>query len=54
MQYRRRRKRDVWHYRPDCSNWPADDARTVIHSHGKPRSGEFCNECRAKAKRKTK
>ena len=52
--YRRRVKSDVWHWIPECRWWPRGWSKhgTIIERDRKPKSGELCNECRAKAKRK--
>ena len=49
MAYRKRKGRDTWHWRPDCSNWPTSD---YSQKPTKPSSGELCNECKAKDKRR--
>jgi hypothetical protein len=48
MTYRRRVKSDTWHFVTRCRWWPR---RQFVEKPGKPKSGEFCNECLAKAKR---
>jgi len=57
MEYRRRKGRDTWHWRPECSNWPVLSYDSC-ESARRPRSGELCNppsrfclECRAKERR---
>lgn len=47
-EYRRRLKSDVWHFATTCQHWPQ---RAFKSTSIKPRSGELCNECRAKARR---
>jgi len=49
-EYRRRKKSDCWHYHPDCRWWPVMTSDPVCRTK-KPTSGEFCNECMAKARR---
>ena len=49
--YRRRVKSDVWHWIPECRWWPRVWPLFRERTR-KPKSGELCNECRAKAKRK--
>lgn len=51
MEYRRRKGKDTWHFMKECQHWPAKSA-DIESRIGKPKSGEFCNECLAKAKRK--
>lgn len=48
--YRKRKDSDTWHWERDCSNYPPPSRSTSRPS--KPSSGELCNECKAKAKRK--
>ena len=43
--YRRRKGNDTWHFCSNCSNWPQLNYDTATE---KPKSGEFCNECKAK------
>ncbi len=45
MAYRKRIGSDTWHFCKNCSNWPTAGYKT---SGQKPKSGEYCNECRAK------
>ena len=47
-KYRRRRGSDTWHFVGTCSNWPTSD---FIEREDKPKKGELCNECRARAGR---
>lgn len=59
MEYRRRKKSDVWHFHPVCRWWPADMLTRVapmvpddvVVSPRRPTYGELCNECRAKSGR---
>lgn len=51
--YRKLTYSDCWHFHDDCrhmrrvvSHWPS---RLIIRAV-KPRSGEMCNECQAKAR----
>lgn len=48
LVYRRLVGRDTWHFHKDCHHGKAKlwDVFTTT----KPRSGEFCNECQAKAR----
>lgn len=48
--YRKRKTSDTWHWQKDCSNFPAK--AESVQKHEKPKSGELCNECKAKAKHK--
>jgi hypothetical protein len=60
-EYRRRQKSKVWHFHRDCRWWPqarADHVTlqiingvVVLNIEKRPKSGELCNECLAKAKR---
>jgi hypothetical protein len=44
-RWRRRPDSDTWHWCPNCSTYPT---RGYLSTARKPRSGELCNECRAK------
>jgi len=44
--YRRLKGSGVWHYRPDCSNWPTK-AESVERKTA-PDAKNICDECRAK------
>ena len=55
MLYIRHPKRDVWHFVVKCRHW-----QVLVQTHGmgwlarrdrKPKSGELCNQCQAKARR---
>lgn len=46
--YRRRRSSDTWHWKPNCSNYPTKNS---LSKGTKPKSGELCNECKAKSKK---
>lgn len=50
ITYIRLTGRDVWHFRSDCHHVPDRADRAFIVRKTKPRSGEFCNECRSKAR----
>lgn len=44
---------DVWHFHPDCHHRRRHSKALAFYSgfqRTKPRSGEFCDECRAKAR----
>ena len=43
--YRRRRRRDTWHFCSNCSNWPTSD---YVERDSKPARGELCDQCEAK------
>jgi len=47
--YRRRRNRDTWHFCRNCTHWPKSDYES---SKEKPKSGQMCDQCRAKRSRK--
>lgn len=49
MIYRRRLNSDTWHFVRTCRWWKGMGLYTM--SEKKPKHGEFCNECLAKAKR---
>jgi len=49
-EYRKRKGSDAWHWCKNCTNWPPLSQNPVV-KHSKPTTGEFCNECKAKAKR---
>ena len=42
--FRRKKDTSVWHWHPDCSNWPSSD---FITSRAKPTQveGNLCEEC---------
>ena len=48
MAYRKRKERDTWHWRSDCSKFPRQGYEQVSN---KPKSGKLCIECNAKEKR---
>jgi len=50
MKYRRRIKSDVWHFHPLCQHWQVLAGVEFIEKHSKPKSYEFCNECRGREK----
>lgn len=52
MRYRRRLKSDVWHFHPECQHWMVQAGVEFTEKRSKPKSGEWCNECMAKAKRR--
>jgi hypothetical protein len=43
--YRRKRNRDTWHFCSNCRHWPTSDYESTKE---KPKSGEFCDQCRSK------
>jgi hypothetical protein len=43
--YRRRRRRETWHWWSNCSNWPTED---YVERDSKPTYGELCDQCEAK------
>jgi hypothetical protein len=50
--YRRRKNSDVWHFNNRCQHWAVKGGGDAfVEREVKPRSGELCNECRAKSKR---
>lgn len=49
-EWRKRKKSDVWHFIPSCSNWPK--GLDVLIRNVKPTYGELCNQCLAKERRK--
>jgi hypothetical protein len=50
MIYRRRLRSDVWHFMETCRWWPTVDG---YHERDRrPRSGELCDECLAKTRRR--
>lgn len=50
--YRRKNDRDAWHWCKNCSNWPKGGSDYAeIEAPVRPSTGEFCNECKAKAAR---
>lgn len=57
--YMRLQSSDTWHWVPACSSYPKvteDMTHNVISTVGRPKYGEFCNQCGAKernAKAKT-
>lgn len=51
MTYRRRSDSDVWHFHHECQHWLVRTGLKFVERHSKPKSGELCDECRAKAKR---
>jgi hypothetical protein len=51
MAYRKRKGSDTWHWHPDCSNWPKSGYEQL---NSKPKSGELCNQCKAKDKQSKK
>ena len=52
MTYRRRIRSDTWHFHERCQHWPTKGY--VEKRLSKPKSGELCDECRAKVKRDAK
>jgi len=44
--YRRRRRRETWHFCANCSNWPTSGDYNERAS--KPTTGELCDQCQAK------
>lgn len=48
---------DVWHFHPRCHHM-ITNLKLVTHvchvKYGKPKSGEFCNECLAKERKDLK
>lgn len=49
--YRRRKASDVWHWVPRCRWYPPHGDYVEKHGLTRPKAGELCNECRAKARR---
>lgn len=50
--WRRRLHSDVWHFHGGCRWWPSGASLfNWTERETRPKSGEKCNECRAKAKR---
>lgn len=52
--YRKRIWSNVWHYVRSCHQYPSDamiNRGGAVQRESKPRSGDFCNTCRSKAKR---
>jgi hypothetical protein len=47
-EWRRLKSSDTWHFCANCSNWPRSGYK---RTRTKPRSGELCDECRAKAEK---
>lgn len=45
MTYRKRKNSDTWHFCKNCSKWPTSD---YVEQSTKPKTGELCDECRAK------
>jgi len=43
--YRRKRSKDTWHFCSNCRHWPRLDYESRTE---KPKSGEFCDECKSK------
>jgi hypothetical protein len=43
--YRRRRRRETWHWWSNCSNWPTED---YVERDSKPTYGELCDQCEAR------
>lgn len=51
MRYRRRMNSDVWHFHTACQHWMVVAGVRFVEKHlSKPKSGELCNECLAKAR----
>jgi len=48
-QYRKKRNSDTWHWCKNCSNYPKTKYEERFT---KPTSGELCNECKSKEKKK--
>ncbi len=51
--YRRRKHRDAWHWCRNCTYWP----KSNYVAQGKPgktrpTTGELCNQCRSKERKK--
>lgn len=51
-EYRRIRGREVWHSNPDCQHYDLRRIEDYVIRFEKPTSGEFCNECLAKNRRR--
>lgn len=51
MTFRKRKSSDTWHFMPSCSNWPTRDFE---QRSDKPKSGELCDQCKAKARKAKK
>ena len=45
MEYRREINSGIWHWFPNCSNWPT---HAFVSMSTRPPNGEFCGECSAK------
>lgn len=50
--YRRLKDSDVWHFCPECSNYP--NKKGSLERVTKPTTGELCDECIAKEKKEAK
>jgi hypothetical protein len=45
VTYRRRERKDTWHFCKNCRHWPTKDYESRSE---KPTTGEFCDQCRSK------
>ena len=45
VEYRRKKESEMWHWCPDCSNWPTSN---YIVSDSVPTNGDFDKECNLK------
>ena len=52
MIYRRRKKSDCWHFEETCHQWPAKGDYVERDCVGTPSSGELCNTCIAKRRKR--
>lgn len=48
MIWRKRQGKDTWHFMVSCSNFPKKD---FVQRETKPRTGELCDQCKAKLKK---
>lgn len=55
VRYRRRKHSDVWHFHQLCQHWQVVAGVEFIEKRlSRPKSGELCNECLAKARAEAK
>ena len=43
MEYRRKERTQIWHFRHDCPNWPNEFNFLVMHN--RPHDSYTCEEC---------
>ena len=48
-EYRKAQDSDTWHFCKNCSQWPTTGI-DVERRYVRPTTGEFCEECKAKAR----